>query len=204
MKNKVKWLVIIALLTFGMVQTAYGGGVIDSVLGKGNGSAGGGSGPAQSDTNTSDDSNASGGIQPVPPEIEYDKTGQKTLTITGLKGIIGGNYRLTCYIKDNASGNIVAVGPLTPSLSTVTFKLMDEKTNGTTAWTGSGSYNIFIDCWPDGNSIYYTDGRSWSQVGVREWTVEHEIDYSRLPKFNFSAASSTIDFSKFRDMTELL
>ena len=173
----------IALLVFGIAQFAYGGGILDSRA----------NGPAQPDTG------ASGGSGPALPDIDTsvgDYTNQRTLTITGLSNRTG---RVICYLIDNEVNDYVAVDFVGSTIAnnTVTFPLMDFKKNATTPWTGSGSYSIELAFEWDGSNFYYTDGKTWTQLGIGG-----SDDKSKLPVYTFSSKASTIDFSKFRDQME--
>ena len=183
MKTNINTFGIIALLAFGIVQFAYGGGIIDSRVGgpsRPNTGASGGSGPALPDTDTSIG--------------DYDN--QKTLTISGLSNRTG---RVTCYLIDNEENDYVAVDFIgrTIANNTITFPLMDFKTNAATPWTGSGSYSIELAFDWDGSTFFYTDGKTWAQLGIAG-----SDDRSKLPEFTFSSKASTIDFGKFRDQME--
>jgi hypothetical protein len=119
----------------------------------------------------------------------------KTITITGLTGM-GGSVE----INVESDSITVAHGKGTISNNSVTFTLYSG-IKGDSPWTGSGSYYLHF-IYEDGpffgkNIYFYSDGKTNGQLGIDDSSLVRTSDLRKLPKYNFSSASSTIPFSKF-------
>jgi hypothetical protein len=120
-------------------------------------------------------------------------SGANSITITGINGITG-NTTISIYDDD---GSWVAHGTNTFWGDTAEYSLYDSGP-GFKRFTGRGSYIIGLTFESDGWRYYYTKGESLADIGVR--SVD---DISKLPKFTFTSAESTILFSQFKPLDYL-
>jgi hypothetical protein len=127
-------------------------------------------------------------------EAAVDNISPKKITVNGLDGQAG-NLRVVIFSGIGTNGpNAVAVGEETISGGSVTvnLKIYVQGTQPTESWTGSGSYNVQI-LFVTGEDIYfYTDGKTFVELGINE-----AADMEKLPKLNFNSAITTVNFNKF-------
>jgi hypothetical protein len=116
------------------------------------------------------------------------------VTITGITGKTG-EAQLFVYTGHDVN-QIVAVGRRNISNNSATFSMLNYKKN-LKPWTGKGSY--YLDIGFDYGDIWYTytEGKTQAQLGLTEIYTSDEDIVAKLPKYTFSSASSTIDFSQF-------
>jgi hypothetical protein len=116
-----------------------------------------------------------------------------SITITGIKGITG-NSNISVYDDD---GSWIAYGTNTFWDDTAEYPLFDSGP-GIKRFTGGGSYIIGLTFESDGWRYYYTNGETLAKLDV------HSVDdISKLPKFSFDSAESTIPFSQFKPLDYL-
>jgi hypothetical protein len=119
-----------------------------------------------------------------------NNSGAHRITITGINGIIG-NSNISVYDDD---GSWVAYGTNTFWDDTAEYPLYDSG-HGVELFTGSGSYIIGLTFENDVGRYYYTMGETLAKLEV------HSVDdISKLPKFSFDSAESTIPFSHFKPL----
>jgi hypothetical protein len=122
-------------------------------------------------------------------------TDPKTIIITGINGHTGtGSIGIT---EPNLDDYAFATG--TVSNNSIEFSLKYEDGDD---WTGSGLYYILLEFSDDnGYGYIYTDGKSLSSLGLSSNSTEAQAR-AKIPKYNITSATSTIDFSKFVDLLE--
>jgi hypothetical protein len=127
--------------------------------------------------------------------------GGKTITITGLP--TGTTFVSISVQEVNGKNiNVVAVKSMERNISnnSVTFSLLAYPEYEGNPWTGSGSYFLELlggTNTGDGFTGYYTDGKSYVELGMKDYPTSHMIYYDKLPRYNITSASSTIPYSKF-------
>ena len=77
------------------------------------------------------------------------------------------------------------------------FSLLDR--NGG-PWNGSGSYYLYIAL-DDGSEYLYTNGKTFAELGLVASSSDAEFE-AKTPKYSITSASSMIDFTEFRNITE--
>jgi len=110
----------------------------------------------------------------------------KKITITGLNGRSG-----PMQIKlEGENGASIAYGEEYISGNSVTVELEDD--DG--AWTGSGSYYVFLFLYTDPNDydFVYTGGKTLDEIGFTWATF-----YQNLPKHSISGEVTSIAFNQF-------
>ena len=123
----------------------------------------------------------------------------KTITISGLPT---GTRNVTIYVEEISGKNITRVAERTEnniSTNSVTFSLLADPVYKGIPWTGSGSY--FLELFGNTNDIfftgYYTDGKTYVELGMKNYLVSYSLEYDKLPRYNITSTSSTIPYSKF-------
>ena len=118
----------------------------------------------------------------------------KTITITGLSGKTSGWIGLlSTFNEENTAAE--AMGNVTNG--SITFSLLDR--NGG-PWNGSGSYYLYIAL-DDGSEYLYTNGKTFAELGLVASSSDAEFE-AKTPKYSITSASSMIDFTEFRNITE--
>jgi hypothetical protein len=117
----------------------------------------------------------------------------KKITITDLTGKTGG-----IIINVVSANGLVAQGMGAIANNSVTVSLA---TGLLDPWTGSGSY--YLNLYLDMDSCYYgyTNGKTWSELGISSDSSESDI-MAKTPKYNISSTISTISFSQFQGEPE--
>jgi fibronectin type 3 domain-containing protein len=115
--------------------------------------------------------------------------GGKSITITGITGKTGDAVIYVVSAFDNANG-MVAAGRGKVSSGSVTFNLIKEDM---TSWTGSGSFYLVLIFDQDQSQYYYTNGQTIN--------ISEEDDFTKLPKYNITSATSTIAFNLFKELS---
>jgi hypothetical protein len=108
-----------------------------------------------------------------------------SITITGISGKTG---TVALGLFNSILDSEPAAGGEGRVSSSVKFTLKDKNNND---WNGRGSYYLAI-AFADGTGYYYTDGKSFLELAITSMG-----DYSKLPRYNISSASSTISIDKF-------
>jgi len=123
----------------------------------------------------------------------YDNfTNGKKITITGVTGVTGSvTFEIRGAGKDGDIDTVaIDIWGRTIKDNSVTFSPWDLENTGS-GWTGSGEHVLVM--MTDSGVYYYTNGRTWAQLGISEWD-----DLKKLPKYNIRSDTSTIPFSQFR------
>ena len=136
-------------------------------------------------------------------------TDPKKITITGLPGKIDATSIWIHLEGLNEEGlkkwEIVAAAfDREISNNSITFSLckgINGREISKEPWTGSGSYTLeFMFSDDNGRyTYYYTNGKSWTQLGAF-FNNYHD----KLPLYDIKSATSTIPFSHFRNVGEVL
>jgi len=119
-------------------------------------------------------------------------TNGKKITITGITGVTGSvTFEIRGADKDGDIDTVaIDIWGRTIRDNSVTFSPWDLENIGR-GWTGSGEHVLAM--MSDSGVYYYTNGRTWAQLGISEWD-----DLKKLPKYNIRSDTSTIPFSQFR------
>jgi hypothetical protein len=124
-----------------------------------------------------------------------ENTDPKKIAITGLTGKAGYIMVALSSTADD-SGDIEIGGVGTISSDSITLELL----NGQSAWTGTGSYYLMIMLGDDNSEMYlYTDGKTLQELGITGAN-----DVGKLPKITISDTTTTIPFTKFQLLPNLL
>ncbi|MDR1218790.1 MAG: hypothetical protein LBK73_04185 [Treponema sp.] len=116
-------------------------------------------------------------------------TDPKKIVITGLTGK-SGEAQIGIF-SGFGENDMTAYGEGTISGASVELPLYIYS-EGETVWTGNGAYYLMLF---DGEAEYiFTDGKTFEQLGI-----SGEQDIAKLPKYNITAATSTIAFDKFKE-----
>jgi hypothetical protein len=121
-------------------------------------------------------------------------TDPKTITITGLAGK-SGNVEIVLGNIVNNDDVVIAIGQGTISDNAVTVPLKNKDSD--TDWTGTGSYIIQLEFVVTDDTWFYTNGKTWAEIGITANTSEEEA-FLKLPKYNIASATSTIAFDQFK------
>jgi hypothetical protein len=116
----------------------------------------------------------------------------KSITISNLTGA----ERCLIYLMSNEQSSRVAYGEGVVSRDSVTIDLVGTLTEQ--PWMGSGSYYLFLEITRGNETKYliYTNGQTTAQLGVNA-SDSNALKFQKTPKYNFSSAASTVDFSRF-------
>jgi len=135
-----------------------------------------------------------------------NNTDQKGITITGLNGMTGG-----AGIGLYSQNGFIAYGEGTIKNNSVFFELFEIINNEdsydedyepeTKPWAGNGSYHLILHLHKQEESYFYTDGKTFIELNLIEG-ITFEQFLSRLPKYDFTSASSSIPFNKFKESQE--
>jgi hypothetical protein len=131
--------------------------------------------------------------------------GGKSITITGISS--GFEQAQIVLFSSMSENGMVAIGYKSISGTSVTIPLFTLSSEGELAgsWTGSGSYYLMLSLvnnTDETESMYiYTNGQTLAQLGLTTSSTQAQA-LAALPKFNVSADSSTIAFSKFITMPD--
>jgi hypothetical protein len=139
--------------------------------------------------NGSTDSNTTPNTDPNPNP--NPNTDPKTIIVTGIPKSFG-----SCYIyimRLNSDDTIAAAGVVSGDLTTFSIKTRNHSGDAVD-WTGSGPYILMLSF--RDSAFLYTDGKSFADLGMPGNPTQEQA-FSRLPKYNITDATSTIDFTKF-------
>jgi hypothetical protein len=135
-----------------------------------------------------------------------DGSGGKTITITGVpntivKDVEGEGFDAVLYVY-TTTFSAVAHGKGNYSNNALTIPLF-AGVSDSTPYTGSGSYILFLAVTfsddPSGDPYVYTNGQTLSALGITSM-----VDVSKLPKYNISTTTSTINFNLFKQVPAVL
>jgi hypothetical protein len=117
-----------------------------------------------------------------------ENTDPKKITITGITGVEG-SWVMINLMDDQ---NTIVAAAQESMAEEITFSLKQE--NGTTDWTGTGSYLVILSIGSGQNSVnyLYTEGKSFEDLEIAS-----EEDMAKLPKYNISNTTSIIGFDQF-------
>jgi hypothetical protein len=121
-------------------------------------------------------------------------TDPKAITITGLTGR-SGNVEIILGDIVNNDDVVIARGQGIISDNTVTVPLKNKDSD--IDWTGTGSYIIQLEFVVTDDTWFYTNGKTWAELGITANTSEEEA-FLKLPKYNIVSATSTIAFDQFK------
>jgi hypothetical protein len=121
----------------------------------------------------------------------------KTITITGIIGKTG-RVALGVFSNIDKRYGVVAEAQSNVSNNSANFFLVDEHDN---PFTGSGSYILLLNFWSDDSASVYTNSQTLISLGLSKDSNDAEID-NKLPRYNITSATSTIDFGKFANIPD--
>jgi hypothetical protein len=119
-------------------------------------------------------------------------SGSKSITISNLTGA----ERCLVYLMSNEQSSRIAYGEGVVSRDSVTINLTGNTTER--PWTGSGPYYLFLETTRGDEKDYliYTNGQTTAQLGINA-SDSNALKFQKTPRYNFSSAASTVDFSRF-------
>jgi predicted small secreted protein len=123
---------------------------------------------------------------------EDSSSGAKSITISNLTGA----ERCLVFLMSNEQSSRIAYGEGVVSRDSVTINLTGNTTER--PWTGSGSFYLFLEASRGDEKDYlvYTNGQTTAQLGISA-SDSNALKFQKTPRYNFSSAASTIDFSRF-------